>query len=314
MDNNKKKFEEEIDYKAVLKNPVRWFGIIYPYFFLVVFVIGVYYVSNIEKIAKNSVPTPLDTAKAEKGIEMKKGKTLPPVDLSIIQNPSQDLISQGEQLYSANCASCHGDNGEGNGPAAATLDPQPRSFASKEGWINGRDFYSMYKTLEEGIQGSGMSAYEYMPPKDRIATILHVRTLAEFQKVTDEQVQNMDRDFNLSEGTKTANQIPVDLAKKVIMEENRPLMAKVDSMAKYTLKFDRLEGSEIFDRVVRDRKRVFSSFIASNLSDVTVGEFIDKVTADPLTNGFSADVMSLSDEEWRILYTYIKKLMIRYSV
>lgn len=309
MVNNKKNFEEEIDYKAVLKNPIRWFGIIYPYFFLVVFIIGIYYVDQIETIEKNSVPEPLDTAKAAQGIEMKKGKTLPPVDLEIIQNPTQDLVSKGEELYSSNCASCHGEQGKGDGPAGETLDPPPRSFDEKEGWVNGRDFYSMYKTLENGIQGSGMSAYEYMPPKDRIAIIHYVKTLSEYDPVTDEQVKNMDRDFNLSEGTKTANQIPVEMAVKKIQQENQSRQKRVDSLITIDYRYDDYAGAEIFDQVVRNKKRVFSSFIASDFSRMNLKEFINIVSADPVTNGFDTKVVTLSGNEWRNLFTYVKKLM-----
>ena len=41
-------------------------------------------------------------------------------------------LTQGAQLYAQQCASCHGANGDGNGPAAAGLEPPPIAFTDSE--------------------------------------------------------------------------------------------------------------------------------------------------------------------------------------
>ena len=38
-------------------------------------------------------------------------------------------IERGRTLYKANCAACHGDQGHGDGPAAAAFNPKPRNHA-----------------------------------------------------------------------------------------------------------------------------------------------------------------------------------------
>lgn len=38
----------------------------------------------------------------------------------------------GKASYDANCASCHGPMGAGDGPVAAALDPKPRNFGDAE--------------------------------------------------------------------------------------------------------------------------------------------------------------------------------------
>lgn len=38
-------------------------------------------------------------------------------------------IEAGKALFQTNCASCHGENGDGNGPAAEQLILKPRDFA-----------------------------------------------------------------------------------------------------------------------------------------------------------------------------------------
>ena len=38
------------------------------------------------------------------------------------------VISEGKTLFLANCASCHGNQGEGDGPAAAGMSPPPANL------------------------------------------------------------------------------------------------------------------------------------------------------------------------------------------
>jgi mono/diheme cytochrome c family protein len=52
----------------------------------------------------------------------------PPAEFAGLTNPHAGdaaAASAGQSLYDANCASCHGATGQGDGPAAAALDPAP---------------------------------------------------------------------------------------------------------------------------------------------------------------------------------------------
>ncbi|HPU24204.1 MAG TPA: hypothetical protein PL149_08670, partial [Candidatus Kapabacteria bacterium] len=61
---NNKKIEEEINFKNVLKTPIRWFGIIYPYFLFLIVVGGLYYVSNLNSINENKIkPAIIDSTR-----------------------------------------------------------------------------------------------------------------------------------------------------------------------------------------------------------------------------------------------------------
>jgi len=55
-------------------------------------------------------------------------------------------------IFSSRCMTCHGPNGEGNGPASATLVPKPRNFHDKMWQSNITD-----KHIETIIQFGGLS-------------------------------------------------------------------------------------------------------------------------------------------------------------
>lgn len=54
------------------------------------------------------------------------------------------------------CASCHGDTGEGNGPAAAALNPKPAAFGDPKFWES-RDRAHIVKVITEGGAAVGKS-------------------------------------------------------------------------------------------------------------------------------------------------------------
>ena len=59
---------------------------------------------------------------------------------------SVNASADGQALYNANgCGTCHGATGQGDGPAAAAMNPKPRSFSSGE---------FAYDTDADGVKGS----------------------------------------------------------------------------------------------------------------------------------------------------------------
>ncbi len=52
---------------------------------------------------------------------------------------AQGNAAQGQTLYEDNCLICHGPKGEGNGPAAAALNPKPFNFTQKKFWATTSD-------------------------------------------------------------------------------------------------------------------------------------------------------------------------------
>lgn len=47
--------------------------------------------------------------------------------------PTRSSIQKGKEIYERKCALCHGDRGDGKGPASAGLDPKPTNFRESHG-------------------------------------------------------------------------------------------------------------------------------------------------------------------------------------
>ena len=73
--------------------------------------------------------------------------------------PAGDEAALGTQVFEANCQTCHGAQGKGDGPAGAGLQPAPANFTDSE-WKYGGDLASIKKTIENGVPGTAMIAWK----------------------------------------------------------------------------------------------------------------------------------------------------------
>ncbi|HET9251334.1 MAG TPA: c-type cytochrome [Candidatus Eisenbacteria bacterium] len=97
-------------------------------------------------------------------------------NVSALLDPTPELIAEGKALYGVNCASCHGNTGTGDGPAAAALNPKPRNFTSGE-WRYGGGLARVVRTISEGSPGTAMAAFANLPMGDRVKLAHYVRSL-----------------------------------------------------------------------------------------------------------------------------------------
>lgn len=74
--------------------------------------------------------------------------------------------SQAEAMFRTVCATCHGEDGTGNGPAAASLNPKPRNYTDTTWQANITD-EQIKETILKGGQGVGKSPM--MPGQPQLA-------------------------------------------------------------------------------------------------------------------------------------------------
>lgn len=85
--------------------------------------------------------------------------------------------SAGPLLYAQYCASCHGDEGRGDGPGAAVADPPPYDFTRPEfaGMREPPGPAVLYAMVTRGIDGTTMRAHgEVLSGWERLAVIAYI--------------------------------------------------------------------------------------------------------------------------------------------
>lgn len=66
--------------------------------------------------------------------------------------------ARGADLYRENCAICHGERGQGDGPRARELDPPPAKFTDPDR-MNGSAPYVFYNAITLGVANTGMASF-----------------------------------------------------------------------------------------------------------------------------------------------------------
>lgn len=82
----------------------------------------------------------------------------------------------GAAIYAQRCALCHGTEGKGDGPAAASLNPKPRNHTDGS-YMNSQTNDQLLTVIRDGK--GAMPAWKSVLSEEEIQAVLqHVRTLA----------------------------------------------------------------------------------------------------------------------------------------
>jgi len=81
---------------------------------------------------------------------------------------TQALLDKGKASFTTNCVACHGEKGDGTGPAAVALNPKPRNYA-KDPFKQGDKVEDIFKTLQTGVPGTPMVGFGHLPEEERWA-------------------------------------------------------------------------------------------------------------------------------------------------
>jgi mono/diheme cytochrome c family protein len=81
----------------------------------------------------------------------------------------------GKSLYVKNCAACHGENGKGDGPAAASLPTKPANLISPE--VQKKSDEALEKVIHEGKPGTPMPPWGHLSKEEINALVKYIRKL-----------------------------------------------------------------------------------------------------------------------------------------
>ncbi len=306
-------FEKSIKEKIeeAKNNPAGIFSLVYVYVLIIGLAIGLLYIDKFNVISRTHVlpSLPDTTSIADQDLKLQEARTIPPVDVMKLKTPSEELISKGKTLFSANCSSCHGDDGKGDGPASAGLNPPPRNYTNNDGWKNGRKISDIYKTLQEGIPGSAMASYSYMNPEDIFALAEYIRSdfINNPPQDTDGDLKNLDAFYNLSQGKQLPAQIPVKYAEEIIIKENSAKYQKINMILSSINNDMNSEGSVVFNKIAKDKFKALTVLSNSTGWKSDQQKFINMIISETGQNTFNGNVFYLTNNEWDVLYNYLNK-------
>ena len=96
-----------------------------------------------------------------------------------------ELVTHGKEVYEANCAACHGINGDAQGKCSSFLLPRPRNF--KQAHYRLRSTPSgdlptdqdLFRTVSLGVNGTPMPPWRFMlSDTDRWAAVEYIKTFS----------------------------------------------------------------------------------------------------------------------------------------
>jgi mono/diheme cytochrome c family protein len=104
------------------------------------------------------------------------------------KTPSEDyqsaVLEEGRAAYTTYCAGCHGEQGDGNGPAAGFLSPRPRNFITAQfkfsSTRSGRlpTDEDLKRTIREGLRGSAMPPWPFLTEGTIDSLVSYIKTFS----------------------------------------------------------------------------------------------------------------------------------------
>lgn len=101
--------------------------------------------------------------------------TVPPEYIGLTNPLGADAAERGAATFQSTCASCHGEEGYGDGVASASLNPPPKNLVELKAQV-GDDY--LYWKISEGDLGTAMLAWKGILTEEQIwEVVTFIRTL-----------------------------------------------------------------------------------------------------------------------------------------
>lgn len=150
---NEKDLELDHDFDGIreLNNPIpAWFNVLFYGTIGIGFIyLVVYHIAGSAPLQAKEYENELLAAKAAREEYIRTaGNLVDENNVTVVNDPA--LLAQGQELYTAKCAVCHGDQGEGKvGPNLTDIY-----------WLHGGDARSIFSTIKYGVPAKGMVAWQ----------------------------------------------------------------------------------------------------------------------------------------------------------
>lgn len=101
---------------------------------------------------------------------------------SVDYNQRGRLLARGKAAYDIYCIGCHGEHGDGRGPAAERLITKPRDFTSGVYKFRSTDSSSLplesdlHRTITRGLAQVSMPGFPLMPEHEKVAVIAYIKS------------------------------------------------------------------------------------------------------------------------------------------
>jgi mono/diheme cytochrome c family protein len=90
---------------------------------------------------------------------MVRGERWAAVAVLVLRVAAPAAAADGARVYADRCSGCHGDDGRGDGPAAAAVIPKPRDLRGPDLWA-GKTDVALRDVVRRGKPGTMMPPFE----------------------------------------------------------------------------------------------------------------------------------------------------------
>ncbi|MEW6506504.1 MAG: cbb3-type cytochrome c oxidase N-terminal domain-containing protein [Bacteroidota bacterium] len=125
-----------------------------------------YHVFNDGQVQSKEYVAEIEQARQERDFLIRTGAFINEETVKFVNDAAS--LSEGKEIYIKNCASCHGQNGEG------LVGPN----LTDDFWINGGGIKNIFKTIKYGVPAKGMISWEaQLDPKKMQSASSYIITL-----------------------------------------------------------------------------------------------------------------------------------------
>lgn len=221
-----------------------------------------------------------------------------PVPVSPSKAPDLKL---GAKLFQAQCASCHGSLGRGDGPLAASLNPPPIALTGHDR-AKERSLFSLHQIITQGVKGTSMPAFTQLSEDDRWALAFFASSLAYSNSDREAGKRLWETNSSLHASVPSLN---------ILSQTSEAMLAKTlpDGQAGQVLAYlksnPQILEQDKFDSLALSKSRLKESLVALDKGDIPEAS---RLAISAYLDGFEPVEPALATKD-KVLFNSIEKNM-----